>query len=55
MAVVIEKISGREKLIEVMCDERKLLPTYNKAVKKYNRREKKQLAMWSKELVDRIK
>lgn len=41
MAVVIEKTFGREKLIECLCDRRKLLPTYNKAVKKYNRRENK--------------
>lgn len=54
MAVVIEKTEGREKLIECMCDRALLLPTYNKAVKKYNRRNKKQLSLWSKELISRI-
>lgn len=55
MAVVIEKTFGRAKLIECMCDERKLLPTYNRAVKKYNRRNSKQLAPWSKELVNKFR
>lgn len=55
MAVTIEKSLGRAKLIEVMCDQRKLFPTFNKALKKYNRREQKQLASWSKELIDQIK
>src|SRR5688572_161964 len=34
MAVVIEKTFGRATLIESFCDQRKLLPTYNKAVRK---------------------
>lgn len=55
MAVVIEKTFGRAKLIECICDERKLLPTYNRAVKKYNRRNSKQLAPWSKELVNKFR
>jgi hypothetical protein len=55
MAVVIEKTFGRSKLIEVMCDQRKLLLVYNRAVKKYNRRNNWQLALWSKELVNKFK
>jgi hypothetical protein len=55
MAVVIEKTMGTAKLIEVMCDQRKLLPTYNEAVKKYNRRNKTQLSLWSKEFINRIR
>jgi hypothetical protein len=55
MAVVIEKASGRDRLIEVMCDQRRLLPEYNKAVKKYNRRNNQQLALWSKELLGKLK
>jgi hypothetical protein len=54
MDVVIEKIYGREKLIEVMCDRRRLLSTYNKAVKKYNHRYHKTLTFWSKEFVKKI-
>jgi hypothetical protein len=54
MGIVIEKTFGRDKLIEVICDRRKLLSTYNKAVKKYNRRNSKKLDPWSKELVKKI-
>ena len=54
MAVVIEKTYGRRTLIESFCDQRKLLPTYNKAVKTYNRRERKQLALWSNQLLKRL-
>jgi hypothetical protein len=55
MAVVIEKTHGRATLIESFCDQRKLLPTYNEAVKKYNRKEGKQLASWSNELLKSLK
>ena len=51
MAVVIEKTYGRATLIESFCDQRKLLSIFNKAVKTYNRKEKKQLASWSNELL----
>ncbi|HEY8563762.1 MAG TPA: DUF5700 domain-containing putative Zn-dependent protease [Pyrinomonadaceae bacterium] len=51
MAAVIEKTYGRARLIEVFCDRRKLLPTFNEAVKKYNRRHKTRLAEWSPELI----
>ena len=34
MSVLIEKTYGRAKLIECICDQRKLLPTYNKAAAK---------------------
>lgn len=55
MAVVIEKTFGREKLIECMCDRRLLLPTFNEAVGKYNRRNRTQFSLWSKELLSRIR
>ena len=55
MAVVIEKTFGREKLIECMCDTRKLFSTYNKAAKKYNQRNNKQFALWSKQLFNKFK
>ena len=55
MAVVIEKTHGRATLIESFCDQRKLLATYNEAVRKYNRKERKQLASWSNELLKSLK
>ncbi len=54
MAVVIEKTYGRPTLIESFCDQRKLLPTYNNAVKKYNRKERTQLESWSTKLLKRL-
>lgn len=54
MAVVIEKTYGRKKLIESMCDQRMLFATFNKAVKKYNRRNKADLASWSEKLTGKF-
>ena len=54
MSVVIEKTLGRAKLIECICDQRKLLPTYNRAVKIYNRRAGKPLALWSSEIIQAV-
>jgi putative zinc-dependent peptidase DUF5700 len=54
MSVVIEKTYGRAKLIEVFCDQRKLLPTYNEAASKFNRNSGKPLELWSKAIVDAI-
>lgn len=51
MAIVIEKTYGRDALIKVMTDQRSLLPTYNRAVKKYNKRTGENLARWSDELL----
>ena len=47
MAVLIETTYGRDKLIECMCDQRLLLPTYNQAVAKHNRNLRNPLAWWS--------
>jgi hypothetical protein len=47
MAVLIENTYGREKLIECMCDQRLLLPTYNRAVAKENRNLPNPHAWWS--------
>jgi hypothetical protein len=55
MAVVIEKTYGRQKLIECMCDQRKLLGTYNMALSKYNPRYSKRLQPWTKELLGKLK
>lgn len=55
MAVVIEKTYGRAKLVEVMCDQRKLLATYNEAAATYNRTARDPLALWSSTLIDGIR
>lgn len=55
MAVVIEKTFGRAKLIESFCDQRKLLPTYNKAVQQYNKKQRANLTLWSNELLNELK
>jgi hypothetical protein len=54
MAVIIEKSYGRARLIQVMCDQRKLLPTYNEAASVYNRSHSEQLALWSPRLIEDI-
>lgn len=51
MSVLIEKTYGRAKLIECICDQRKLLSTYNRAAAKHNRRAREPLALWSESLV----
>ncbi|MGB7924171.1 MAG: DUF5700 domain-containing putative Zn-dependent protease [Pyrinomonadaceae bacterium] len=55
MATIIEKTYGRAKLIELMCDQRKLLATYNEAAAQYNRTAREPLALWSVALVDGIR
>lgn len=55
MSVIIEKTYGRTKLIACICDQRKLLLTYNKAAAKYNRRTREPLALWSESLIKSIK
>jgi hypothetical protein len=55
MAVTIEKAYGRARLVEVMCDQRKLLPAYNEAAARYNRSAREPLALWSSTLIDSIK
>lgn len=54
MSVVIERTMGRAKLIECICDQRKLLSTYNSAAKKYNRKAAKPLALWSEALIRQV-
>ena len=55
MAVLIEKTFGRKRLIECMCDQRKLLATYNEAARKYNSKSSQPLALWSGETVDAVR
>jgi hypothetical protein len=54
MAVIIEKAFGREKFIEVLCDQRKLLSTYNRAAEKHNKNKPDKLVLWSPELIKAI-
>jgi hypothetical protein len=51
MCVLIEKTFGRRTLIQVMCDQRKLLPTYNRAAAIFNRKARKPLPLWSPALI----
>jgi len=52
MVSLIEETYGRKKLIEVMCDQRLLLGTYNEAAAAYNRNAKEPLATWSVSVVN---
>jgi len=54
MAATIEEVYGRGRLIECLCDPRKLLPTYNEAAERHNRSARKPLALWSSSVVDAI-
>lgn len=54
MAALIEKTYGRAKLVEALCDRRKLLSTYNEAAAKHNRQSRAPLALWSATVVDRV-
>jgi hypothetical protein len=55
MSVLIEKTYGRAKLIECICDQRKLLSTYNEAAAKHNRKSREPLALWSTSVINSIK
>jgi len=55
MSVLIEKTYGRAKLIKCICDQRKLLPTYNKAAAKHNRASREPLALWSIAVINGIR
>ena len=55
MLVLIERTYGREKLIESMCDQRKLLSTYNDAARKHNLDSREALALWSDSLITSLK
>ena len=55
MSVMIEKTFGRKKLIECICDNRKLLPLYNQAAAKHNRQAREPLALWSESFLETVK
>jgi hypothetical protein len=54
MSVPIEKTYGRAKLIECICDQRKLLATYNQAATKHNRKSRSPLALWSPAIIQAV-
>jgi hypothetical protein len=54
MCVLIEKTFGRRTLINTMCDQRKLLPLYNRLVTRLNRKTRAPLALWSSTLIAAI-
>ena len=51
MSSLIEETFGKQKLIDVMCDQRLLLATYNEAASSYNRKAKEPLALWSESVI----
>jgi Putative zinc dependent peptidase (DUF5700) len=54
MAVIVEKRYGRKVLIDCMLDPRELLVRYNEAAKESNDRGHEKLALWSRELLQKI-
>ncbi len=55
IAVVVEKINGKEVLLDCMLDLTKLYPIYNKAVKKYNKKFNENLKSWSDIIINSLK
>ena len=55
LAVMIERMLGRDRLIAVMCDPVALLATYNQAVEQWERRRGERLAMWQEDLIRRLR
>jgi len=54
MSVLIERTYGRSKLIECICDQRKLLSTYNEAATKHNRKSPAPLPLWSPSIINAV-
>jgi hypothetical protein len=54
MSVTIEKGLGRDALIQIMCDRRRLLSTYNAAAERQNRTGGEPLPLWSSALIDAV-
>lgn len=55
MAVIVEKRYGRATLIDCMVGAREFLSRYNSAAAELNRSQKDQLALWSPELMTKIR
>jgi hypothetical protein len=54
MAVTIEEVFGRPRLIECFCDPRRLLGTYNAAAREHNGEGADPLPLWSDSVVSRL-
>lgn len=54
MCVLIEKTFGRRALIDAMCDQRKLLPLYNRAARQHNKSAREKVGLWSASFVSQI-
>jgi Putative zinc dependent peptidase (DUF5700) len=54
MAVTIELMEGRERLISVLCDPAALLSASNRAAEEWRRQRGERLAVWDKGLVQRM-
>jgi hypothetical protein len=54
MCALIEQTYGRRALVEIMCDQRRLLPAYNRAAARHNRRSRAKLPLWSPELIQTV-
>jgi len=55
MAATIERVCGREELIDCLRDPRRLLPTYNAAAAEWGLSSGEPLALWSAALVDGLR
>jgi hypothetical protein len=55
MAVLIEKTFGRRKLVNTMCDPRKLFGTYNRAAEIHNCKSREKLALWALSLLGAVR
>ena len=54
MAVTIELMEGRERLVSVMCDPAALLAAYNQAAGEWRSRRRERLAVWGETLIRRL-
>lgn len=52
MTSLIEETFGKQRLIDVMCDQRLLLATYNEAATRHNSKAKEPLVLWSESVVN---
>ncbi len=55
MAVMIEKIHGRPRLIDCLCDPLAFLVVHNEAAARYNAQSGESLALWSMSFLERLK
>lgn len=54
MAATIERIYGRDKVIECICDPRRFMKVYNMAAKVYKKSSNEHLELWSESLIEAL-